>query len=80
MYVTSVCNIRQAALIFRLAGPACQIVRGFELLGNIQDAHPRHDLKVQPARISLKWEVETNTERRVKDNIIIMNLEEDIES
>ena len=56
------------------------MVRGFDLLGHIQDAHPRHDLKVQPARISLKWEVETNTERRVKDNIIIMNLEEDIES
>ena len=55
------------------------MVRGFDLLGHIQDAHPRHDLNVQPARISLKWEVEKNTERRVKDNTIIMILEEDIE-
>ena len=71
--------MRQAALIFRLAGPACQMVRGFDLLGHIQDAHPRHELKVQLARISLKWEVETNTERRVKDNIIIILLEKNIE-
>ena len=56
MYIKSECNNTPSSIYFQASGPRLPdgILRGFDLLGHIQDAHPRYEMKVQPARISLK--------------------------